>query len=332
MISRKMCLLMCACMLGLAGCATPPPTATEAPNVAGAAGIGDLYYPQLGNGGYDAQRYTLQLSIDPAQGELSGSTTMEANATENLSTFDLDFSGLTIDSVTVNGSTADYSRSDPELTVSPAGPLQAGKSFLVVVRYHGVPSGVQPVTSADFLSAGESSIGWTRAPNGAVNVVSEPNGASSWFPVNDHPRDKALYRFEISVPEPWIVAANGSLVETKQESGITKFTWVMDEPMASYLATINVDKYTEKTLDGPHGIAIRSYFPPGYPESNAERFDRLSEMIEFLEGVYGPYPFKEYGVVVADLENPFCLQATTALEAQTLSVHCSQPSMAGEEA
>lgn len=257
---------------------------------------------------------------------------MEANATENLSTFDLDFSGLTIDSVTVNGSTADYSRSDPELTVSPAGPLQAGKSFLVVVRYHGVPSGVQPVTSADFLSAGESSIGWTRAPNGAVNVVSEPNGASSWFPVNDHPRDKALYRFEISVPEPWIVAANGSLVETKQESGMTKFTWVMDEPMASYLATINVDKYTEKTLDGPHGIVIRSYFPPGYPESNAERFDRLPEMIEFLEGVYGPYPFKEYGVVVADLENPFCLQAATALEAQTLSVHCSQSSMAGEEA
>ena len=31
----------------------------------GADGIGDSYYPQLGNGGYDAQHYTLELSIDP---------------------------------------------------------------------------------------------------------------------------------------------------------------------------------------------------------------------------------------------------------------------------
>jgi len=36
--------------------------------------------------------------------------------------------------------------------------------------------------------------------SGAVNVIAEPDGASTWFPAMNHPLDKALYRFEISVP------------------------------------------------------------------------------------------------------------------------------------
>ncbi|MGW8368681.1 MAG: hypothetical protein ACWGPN_08365, partial [Gammaproteobacteria bacterium] len=42
-------------------------------------------------------------------------------------------------------------------------------------------------------------------------VASEPVGAAAWYPVNDHPRDKATYRFEITVPQPYVVAANGLL-------------------------------------------------------------------------------------------------------------------------
>jgi aminopeptidase N len=300
--------------------------------VSGAPGIGDPYYPDLGNGGYDVQKYTLKLSIDPEEGGVNGSAAIEAKAAENLASFDLDFSGLSIDSITVDGSPAQYSRSDPELKITPSTPLQAGGDFSVVIAYHGEPAAIAPVSEADFASESGFKVGWTRAVNGAINVISEPNGASSWFPSNNHPRDKASYRFEVTVPDPWIVAANGSLVETRAGEGATTFVWVMQEPMASYLASINVDKYTVKKLAGPHGILIRNYFPPGYPESDAERFDRLPEMIEFLESVYGPYPFKEYGVAVADLDNPLCQQATTALEAQTLSVHCPASSMASDEA
>ena len=34
--------------------------------VVGATGIGDPYYPTLGNGGYDARHYTLDLAVDVA--------------------------------------------------------------------------------------------------------------------------------------------------------------------------------------------------------------------------------------------------------------------------
>ncbi len=50
----------------------------------GAEGIGDPYYPQLGNGGYDALHYTLILAIDPQQNTLSGTSSMEAQAQQTL--------------------------------------------------------------------------------------------------------------------------------------------------------------------------------------------------------------------------------------------------------
>ena len=42
-------------------------------------------------------------------------------------------------------------------------------------------------------------------------VVSEPDGSATWYPVNDHPTDKASYSFEITVPEGLVAVANGLL-------------------------------------------------------------------------------------------------------------------------
>jgi aminopeptidase N len=318
---KKGFILVCIFMLALAGCqpASPP--------VAGQEGIGDPYYPDLGNGGYDVEKYTLVLDIDPSVNQVTAKATIEAKATESLSSFNLDFMGLTIDSLTVNGKTATYIRSESELTITPSEQLKVNKSFTAVVSYHGSPASVTPVTSAQFIPG----VGWSHAKTGSINVLNEPNGASGWYPVNDHPRDKALYRFEITVPKPWVVAATGTLVQTIEEGDRTKFTWVMDQPMASYLASINIDQYTLKTIAGPHGIVIRSYFPPGFPEPSMRNFDQLSEMIAFLETIYGPYPFKEYGVAIANGEIPLCENGGEAIETQTLSIHCPSAMMTSEE-
>jgi len=74
--------------------------------IAGAPGIGDTYYAELGNGGYDVQRYVIALEVDPEARLINGKATIEATATERLASFNLDFQGLEIDSVAVDGSSA----------------------------------------------------------------------------------------------------------------------------------------------------------------------------------------------------------------------------------
>ena len=92
----------------------PPPRPRRPPRAAvdgepGAAGVGDPYYPGLGNGGFDVEHYTLDLTWLADQGALEGVATIEATATQDLSRFDLDLAGLEVRSVTVDGEAAEVS-------------------------------------------------------------------------------------------------------------------------------------------------------------------------------------------------------------------------------
>src|SRR5690348_9608185 len=65
----------------------------------GADGVGDPYFPLAGNGGYDVGHYDLALAYDPAGHTLTGTASITATATQNLSRFDLDLSGMQVRSV-----------------------------------------------------------------------------------------------------------------------------------------------------------------------------------------------------------------------------------------
>ena len=307
----------------LVGCMPPAPMTASTPvPVVGSPGMNDPYYPNLGNGGYDVQHYLIALDIDPPNNTIRGSTTITANAMEYLESFNLDLQGLEIESITVNEAPAEYSRNDHELTITPAQPLPASELFNVFVQYHGSP-GLVPIAGGPFQ------MGWSHGEGGVINVWGEPDAASVWFPNNNHPRDKATFRFEISVPDPWMVAATGSLRETLEEGEQTTFVWEMNHPMATYLASINIDQYEVVTQAGPDGLTIRNYFPADFPASLRIPAAVLPAVIDFFNDLFGPYPFDEYGVVMASTEG-FCAQTETALETQSLSLHCPSVYMTSE--
>jgi aminopeptidase N len=308
--------------------AAPTPTPTAAPalppvDVQTEYGIGDPYFPELGNPGYDVQNYVISLDVDPESGEISGKTTIEAVAETDLSSFNLDFQGFEIDSLTVGGSKADYTRDDRELIITPGASLQAGDEFTVEVAYHGIP---QPV----YFNALDFKNGWLQGTSKAINVLSEPDGASSWYPVNDHPLDKATYRFEITVSQPWVVAATGNLMETTSDGDKTRYVWEMNKPMASYLASVNIDHYVLQESMGPEGIVIRNYIPDDVDPMLTRNLDALPEMIEYFSGLFGPYPFDAYGVLVCDETVIPCQDGSLSLEAQSLSIHSPSEFMLSE--
>ena len=275
--------------------------------VAGSTGLGDSLYPGFGNGGYDVTHYLLDFTIhDVATSDLTAIVTIEAIATQDLGSFNLDFVGFDINSLMVNGAEADYSRKGQELIVSPLKPLVDGDMFTVVVQYNGSPEEMQSV-------ALPVQTGWVTVDGGSF-VLSEPDGSASFYPVNDHPLDKATYTFRVTVPKPFEVAANGLLIETTDKGDATTFVFDSPSLMASYLATINIDEFDIETMSSDNGIPIRNYYSTGLSEKVRAPFARQGEMIDYFSGLFGPYPFEVYGALVMDAE------FGSALENQTLSI------------
>ena len=262
-------------------------------------GIGDPYYPLMGNGGYDVLHYTIDLAVDMQQNIIAGSTTLDVVATQDLSQFNLDFSGLDISLITINGEEAEFARAGRELTIIPVTMLSDADLFEIVVSYSGEP--------------GQSG-GWNYYGSG-VMVAGEPISASGWYPVNEHPLDKSTYTFMITVDDQFDVGANGILEDTvENEDGTLTYVFEARDPMASYLTTLAIGDFDIITDETESGVPIRHYFASGLPQSTIDDFARTAEMIDFFETVFGPYPFETYGVVVHDVPLGF------ALETQTLSV------------
>ncbi len=288
---------------------TSTTTTTTVPReVSAADGLGDSFYPYLGNGGYDVLHYEIELDIDPDANTIEALTTITARATQELSEFNLDLSGLTVRGVTVEGSAAEHSRYNTELVVVPAEPLAAGAEFVTEVGYSGSP---EPISdpAVSFLE-----LGWHNT-EGVIFTASEPSGSMSWFPSNNHPTDKATFEIRLTVPQPLTAASNGILVEETSIDGYTTTTWRMDHPMATYLAAVYVGDFERVETNQPDGPLIRDYVPRADSEEIVEALRTTPQMIRYYEDLLGPYPFEVYGSIVM----PFSLGF--ALENQTLSLH-----------
>jgi hypothetical protein len=196
----------------------------------GAPGLGDEYFPLDGNGGYDVKHYDLDLAYEPATDTLTGVATIEARATQNLSSFNLDLDDLTVRSVRVNGKRAEWTHAEAELTITPSKGLRDHKRFAVRIAYDGVPQTL-PDTS-----------GFIHTDDGALEI-GEPHGAATWYPANDHPSDKASYAISITVPQGLEAISNGELKRRVSHGGTTTWIWVAREPMASYLAMMAVGEF-----------------------------------------------------------------------------------------
>ena len=294
--------------LVIAGLTIPGNAEAQDSFIAGAAGVGDPYFPANGNGGYDVADYDLAVRYDPLPGMLVGTATIAARATQDLSRFNLDLVGLTVRDVTVDGAAARFARSGQELQITPARGLAKGRDFRVVVRYDGIP---------DPILSGSEARGFFRTLTGAV-FVGQPFAATSWFPVNDHPLDRATYRVAVDVPAGLTGVSNGVLEDSRSAGNRTVWTWRAADPMASYLVTLAVGDL-ELTAYTKNGVrywdAVDRVLGPGFAR---EALDKQSMVLETLSSMFGPYPFDVGGAIV------HAATAQFALETQTRPVYASR--------
>jgi aminopeptidase N len=280
-----------------------PATAAPGGTDIGAASARDPYTPGDGNGGYDVKHYGLTLNLNPSDSAraLAGTAEITAAATQNLARFDLDLSGLSVSDVKVDGAAARHQQQGDELVITPAKTVTKGAQFKVTVAYAGTPSEINDPILGRY--------GWIRTTDG-VFIACQPSGAHTWFPGNDHPSDKATFDFDLTVPKGSTAVANGE--QTSSTDGGTHTTWQVKEPMATYLATVDVGKFNVKKGTTPDGVPILVAVDPSVDTASVEEvFTRTAEITDALAKMFGPYPFSSTGAIVDNADVGFALETQT---------------------
>jgi aminopeptidase len=117
----------------------------------------------------------------------------------------------------------------------------------------------------------------------------------------------------VTTDTPFTALANGVLVERRTAASTTTWVYEQDEPMATYLATVQIGQYEIRELRGS-AVRQRVARSPRVADAVAGDLARQDEMMACFTGLFGQYPFRCYTVVVTDdpLEIP--------LEAQAMSI------------
>lgn len=312
-------------------------TAAQATPIDGALTHGDSLFTGIGNGGYDVLHYDVAIDYahqavgDRPAGDVIATTGITATAPQALRSFSLDFEGMNVDSVTVNGTAATFTRPAVDkpreaykLVVTPATPVEG--EFTTVVKYSGVPS-----VHIDNDGASE---GWVKTANGVI-ALGQPVGTMAWLPSNNTPADKATYDVKLTIPtamngRPAQGVSNGELVSNADNgNGTSTWRWTQQNQQATMSAMIGIGNYdmhqsTVTLTDGrqiPEWSFIDATLSEAQKTTTVQRLGRMQEITRFLESKYGAYPGNSTGIIVHKSNVGY------ALETQDRSYFPGVPSM-----
>ena len=242
---------------------------------------------------YDVKWYRCRWNIDPTVKQISGSvTTLFTPVGHGIDSLSLDLSQvLVVDSVKYRGSPAPWHHSSDLVVVKfPATiPLQVLDS--VTVYYHGVPP------DNGFGSFVQS----THKGTPVIWTLSEPYGASDWWPCKNSLTDKAdSIDIFVTTPAEFKAASNGLLISSLPDGTGMVYHWKHRYPIATYLvcmAVTNYSRYIHKVPFGPDTLKVINYI---YPEDSATAYAQTANvvpMIQVYDSLFGIYPFQneKYG-------------------------------------
>lgn len=267
----------------------------------------DEYLPGHGDRAWSARSYDLDLTYKLEGNRLAGEARIEVELLEATDRVVLDLAGLDVAKVTVDGKApAKFSQRRNRLVVKLREAGEVGSTHRLVVKYGGHP--------APLVERHHGDAGWEELTDGVI-VAGQPHGSATWFPCNDRPDDKAPYRISVTTDTGYTVVSNGLLEGRKRRGSTETWTYVMDQPMATYLATVQIGRYELVEHEAP--VPLFSAVPEGSGRRRSDAYEagfgRQAEMMAAFSEWFGPYPFGSYAAVVTGdpLEIP--------LESQSLS-------------
>jgi len=252
----------------------------------------------------DVTHYDIEIALGPTGGPIAARAQVDFVPPAQATAVALDFTGLAVHSVELDGESASFELADGKISVEL--PQPGPRPRRLDIHYSGTPD--------DGLIQQEN-------VHGQPTVFADnwPNRARFWFPAVDHPSDKATIRFTVHAPSTWSVIANGVL---QGNPGATSsdgldglgyrgthdhrtWVWSTDVAISSYMMVIGAGPMVigsggsaacgtapaSPRADGCIDVGYWVFAPDA--ASAARSFRRSDQMIDFFTELIGPFPYEK---------------------------------------
>ena len=237
--------------------------------------------------------YYLNFNLYPAKKILDGDVLITGLILDkSIKNIDLNFyDNLNISALELNGKPAEYNEKGTRLSI----PLNTfvPDTFKIRIVYEGTPKRIGFSSFAFGEINGKS----------CVYNLSEPNYASTWFPCNDIPSDKALLDMKITNDSSNISASNGKLISIMTNGSRRTYYWKTIYPISTYLICLYSSDYvnfSDKYISQNKAdtMSIEYYVFPNQLKEAQKDFQDIPDMIDFFAKKFGEYPFikEKYGM------------------------------------
>ncbi|OWK73732.1 peptidase M1 [Flavobacteriaceae bacterium JJC] len=243
---------------------------------------------------YNLKYQRMEVYLDPAVLQISGSVTSHFLANADMSAIYFDLTDLLpVSQVVYHGTNLPFQQlSTKELKIDFPASVPANTLDSLTVHYSGVPD-----------NSGRTSF-YMGTHNGSpvLATLSEPYGAQNWFPTKQSMNDKIdRFDFKITTPDQYSVASNGKLMSETLLAGGKKLTfWRTQYPMAAYLAAFSIGVFN-KTNDiignPPFPYVNYLYTDTAANPEIVSNLEWTKTAMSVFENHFGPYPFsaEKYG-------------------------------------
>lgn len=201
------------------------------------------------------------------------------------------YDNLIVNSVKVNGSKEEYVREINKLIIKSK--TEVSDTFEIEIVYTGTPIR----SGFDGFVFGEVN------GQSLVYNISEPIYASTWFPCDDDPSDKAMLDIEITNDSQYVSVSNGKLIKMEVNGNKKTYHYKTFYPISTYLISVYSAPYSTffdiyKGLDENDSMKIEYYVMPEHFEAAKIDFAEHLDMMKTLSELFGEYPFikEKYGV------------------------------------
>ncbi|QCZ93801.1 M1 family metallopeptidase [Salinimonas iocasae] len=224
---------------------------------------------------------------------LDGTATLDfVRRKPDAQTLILDTRALSINSVTIDGESVDYTLGEADQNLGAPLRISVPESATqVTIDYATSPdaSGVQWLTPAQ--TAGKS--------HPFLFTQAQAIHARSFIPLQDSPQVRITYDATINTPEDLLAVMSAANNPHTERDG--EYSFSMPQPIPSYLIALAIGDLEFKAMGDRTGV----YAEPSMLDAAAAEFEDTESMLELTENKYGPYRWDRYDLLILPPSFPF---------------------------